>query len=571
MPEYNTIQHGGSTWGTYELCHKCSFNYWTVRKESVMLTIITFVLFTALVALISYVKTKGDDVATKDGYFLAGRGLPGIVICGSLMMTNISAEQLVGQNGQGYIGNMGVMGWELCASISMVIFALALMPRYLNANITTIPELLKTRYGNSVGRLVSIIFILAYVITMLPLILFAGSSVLEQLFDVSGLLGTSRFASLAICCVAIGIIGSIYAIFGGLRAVAVSDTINGVGLLIGCALIVPILAFISLGDGNFLSGVQIFASAGEEKLNAIAPANALAPDIPWPLLFTGMVINGVAYWATNQSIIQRTFGAKSLEEAQKGALWTGCLKVFAPLFTVVPGIIAFLKYGAGIEPQDLAYPTLILDILPGWMIGFFAAVMFGAILSSFNSVLNSVSTIFTLDFYQPIFNPDADDAKLVSVSKRFGTVVAIISIAISPFIMFAAQGVQAFLNECWGFYGSPLLVMVIYAFTKKKIPAKACWIMSITHVVLYGIGMATIAGVYCHYLYVLTTCFVIDMIIMYVFSLFTKDEALSGATELVQNPAVDMTPWKYAKPFAILVVVLMVGMYVIFSPLGLGR
>ncbi len=532
-----------------------------------LLMLVTFVGFTLLVALISYLKTKGDDTSTKEGYFLAGRGLPGIVICGSLMMTNISAEQLVGQNGQSYVSTMGVMGWELFAGASLVIFALFMLPKFLSRNITTIPEFLEERFGSSIRRLVAIIFMAAYIITMLPLILYAGSVVLEQLFDVSGMLGISRFAAIAICCVSIGIIGSIYAIFGGLRAVAVSDTINGVGLMIGCAVIVPLLAFTALGDGSFMEGVRMFAHAGE-KLNAMAPANALAPRIPWPLLFTGLVINGLSYWATNQSIIQRTFAAKNLAEAQKGSLWTGFLKCFSPLFTVVPGIIAFLMFGSNLESQDLAYPQLILTVMPKWMLGFFAAVMFGAILSSFNSVLNSASTIFTLDFYRPMFKPNASDAQLVHAGKVFGTVVAIISIVISPFIMYAGQGIQAFLNECWGYYGTPLLIMVIFALTKMPVPAKACWIMSGVHVVLYGIGLNTLSPDHCHYLYVTTAVFIIDTLIMLAFGKFAPAKK---QVTVAYNPQVDMTPWKHCKTFAACVIAAMVILYLVFSPLVLGK
>lgn len=530
-----------------------------------LLMLLTFVGFTALVALISYLKTKGDDTSTKEGYFLAGRGLPGIVICGSLMMTNISAEQLVGQNGQSYVGSISVMGWELSAAISLVIFALVLLPRFLGRNITTIPEFLQSRYGPSIRRLVAIIFLAAYIITMLPLILYAGSVVLEQLFGISELLHLSRFAAIALCCVLIGIIGSIYAIFGGLRAVAFSDTVNGVGLMIGCAVIVPLLAFTALGDGSFFEGVKIFASAGE-KLNAIDPINALAPEIPWPLLLTGIIINSVSYWATNQSIIQRTFGAASFAEAQKGALWTGFLKCLSPLFTVVPGIIAFLMFGAGMESQDLAYPQLLLTILPKPLLGFFAAVMFGAILSSFNSVLNSASTIFALDIYATM-KPGTPDTELVSAGKKFGTVIAVISIAISPFIMFFGQGVQAFLNECWGYYGTPLLVMVLFALGKLPIPAKACWIMSAIHVVVYAIGLNALSPHICHYLYVTTAVFIIDCLVMYAFAKFAPNKE---AVEIVYQPQVDMTPWKYGNVFAAAVVILMVALYLVFSPLVLG-
>ena len=531
-----------------------------------LLMLATFVGFTLLVALISYLKTKGDDTSSKEGYFLAGRGLPGIVICGSLMMTNISAEQLVGQNGQSYVGSMSVMGWELSAAISLVIFALVLLPRFLKRNITTIPEFLEGRYGSSIRRLVAIIFLAAYIITMLPLILYAGSVVLEQLFGVSEMFGISRFAAIALCCISIGIIGSIYAIFGGLRAVAVSDTINGVGLMIGCAVIVPLLAFTALGDGSFVEGVRTFAHAGE-KLNAIDPVNALAPEIPWPLLLTGIIINSLSYWATNQSIIQRTFGAKNCAEAQKGALWTGFLKCFSPLFTVVLGIIAFLMFGAGMESQDLAYPRLLLTILPKPLLGFFAAVMFGAILSSFNSVLNSASTIFALDLYATV-KPEASDEQLVSAGKKFGTVIAVISIAISPFIMYFGQGVQAFLNECWGYYGTPLLVMVLFALGKLPIPAKACWTMSAVHVVLYGIGLNLLSPHICHYLYVTTAVFIVDCLIMFAFAKLAPSKQL---VEAPNDPQVDMTPWKHSKTFGACVIIAMVLLYMVFSPLVLGK
>lgn len=526
--------------------------------------VVSFVAFTALVAVISYVKTKGEDTTTKEGYFLAGRGLPGIVICGSLLMTNISAEQLVGQNGQSYIATIGVFGWELIASLALVFCALVFLPKFIGNGITTIPEFYEKRFGIGIRRLSAIAFLVYYVVAMLPLVLYAGSVVLEQLFGISEMFNISRFTAVAICCVAIGIIGSIYAIFGGLRAVAVSDTINGVGLMIGCGLMVPILAFLYLGDGSIVNGLDIFFHASE-KLNAISPVDAQAPWIPWPMIFTGLVVNDTQYWATNQSIIQRAFGAKNMAEAQKGTLWTAVLKCFTPIFTVVPGIIAYLIFGTGLASQDLAYPQLLLLIIPKPLLGFFAAVMFGAILSSFNSVLNSASTIFAMDIYSWA-KPDAEDTQVVRASKTFGTIVAIISIVISPFIMFFGQGIQAFLNESMGYILTPLFVMAIFGMTKIRVPQKGCYVMTVIHIILYAVGLYTLTPDPVHSLYILFFCFVIDMIIMFVFA------KVSPTKEVVMpyNPSVDMTPWKYAKLTSVLVVVLIIALYAIFSPLFLG-
>lgn len=190
-------------------------------------TLGSFVLVTALVAFISWLKTRGTDETNKDGYFLGGRSLTGVVIFGSLMMTNLSAEQLVGRNGQGYAAGMTAMGWETMCPIALTLMALFFIPKYFKLGISTIPEFLESRFDRATRVIVSFIFLVAYIVTMLPLVLYAGSVAMERIFDVTGLLGGNRFLSTAVMCVALGVIGGIYAIFGGLKAVAVSDTLNG--------------------------------------------------------------------------------------------------------------------------------------------------------------------------------------------------------------------------------------------------------------------------------------------------------------------------------------------------------
>ena len=196
-------------------------------------TMATFIGFTILVAVISYVKTKGDDQSTADGYFLAGRGLPGFVIAGSLLLTNLSAEQLVGTNGQTWSVGMSPMAFEIVAAPCCIVLALFAAPRYLKSGITTIPELIGLRYDRSTKLWFSIAYILLYIVVQIPVILYSGSLVFENIFNVSGILGVTKFQAVIILCIIISVIGSIYAIFGGLKAVAISDTVNGIGLLIG--------------------------------------------------------------------------------------------------------------------------------------------------------------------------------------------------------------------------------------------------------------------------------------------------------------------------------------------------
>ena len=359
-------------------------------------------IFTILVAVISYVKTKGDDQTTADGYFLAGRGLPGVVIAGSLLLTNLSAEQLVGTNGQTWAIGMSPMAFEVMAATALIVLALFAAPRYLKSGITTIPQLLGERYDRPTKLWFSIAYIILYLFVQIPVILYSGSLVFENIFNLSGILGITKFQSIVILCILITIIGSIYAIFGGLKAVAVSDTINGVGLLIG-GLMIPFLALNVLGHASgsessvaIMDGVRYLIHNHADMLNSIAPAQSEAPAVPWPTVFLGLVFLGFQSWCTHQSFIQRVLAAENLKEAQKGALYCAFLKILGFMFLALPGVIAYAIFnieGTQVSMMDDAYPALITRVVPQPVMGFFAAVMFGAILSSFNSVLNSVNTM----------------------------------------------------------------------------------------------------------------------------------------------------------------------------------
>lgn len=557
-----------------------------------MLTILEFVGFTALVAVLSWWKTRGDDLSTKEGYFLAGRGLPGIVIAGSLMMTNLSAEQLVGTNGQAFSGNMSTMAWEATSAFALIILAFVFLPRFLKGGIATIPEFFEMRYDTFTMRMFSILFLIAYVVTMLPTILYSGAVALARMFDIQGILenlgisgyfmGTNvemtYFMGILLVCFATGIIGMIYAVFGGLKAVAYSDTINGVGLLIG-GFAVPILGIFALGhlnggDGSFMAGLNHLVTATPEKMNAWSAPNALPPEVPWPLLFTGMFVNNMFYWATNQSIIQRSLGGKNLAESQKGAVWAGFFKCLDVFVIVLPGIIAYQLFTATGEidtsvgmAADQAYPLLLLEVIPKPIMGFLAAVMFGAILSSFNSVLNSSSTIFTLNIWQPIWGKKASTEKVVKVGQYFGTIVGLIAIAISPFVMFFGTGIMNFINECWGFFSMPLLLAVTFGLLSKRAPAIAPKIIVPIHIVLYGLTKVIPFFSQFHYLYVVFALCVLEAIIYFICIKVCPREV---AWEMPDAKVMDMSPWKTGKVWAAVGIAVVVVMYIICSPLVLA-
>ena len=541
---------------------------------------LSFLFFTAMVAVISAWKTRDDKLDTAEGYFLAGRGLPGIVIAGSLLLTNLSAEQLVGTNGQGWASNMSPIGWEVGALFTLFALALWFLPTYLKMGTTTIPQLMEARFGRGTKLMFSFVIVVMYSILNLPVILYSGAVVFENIFDISGIFGISKFTAVAILCVVIGIIGGCYAIFGGLKAVAVSDTINGIGLIIG-GLMIPFLALALLGHettgGGLVEGVKYLVQTEPEKLNAWASWDAAEPALPWPLIFTGMFFNNLYWWCTNQSFVQRALAAKSLKEGQKGAIYCGFLKTIGFFYLVLPGVIAYhlpsiqdKLAAAGSSAIDFAYPALVSAVVPKPVMGFFAAVLFGAILSSFNSVLNSASTMFTLDLYRTAINPKASDMQCVKVGKIYGTCAGAVAICVAPFVMFA-QGITTFLNSMSQFVSLPILFTVLGALIFRKAPKYAPKVITAVHVIAYGAFMILkpcypTSGEPIHYLYAIAVLFVVEFAIMWYLNKYRGTEDYVPA----DVGAVDLTPWKYRHIVCIIGIILAIGIYILFSPIGIA-
>ncbi|MEL0162662.1 MAG: solute:sodium symporter family transporter, partial [Halieaceae bacterium] len=419
-------------------------------------TVLSCFGFMALVASIAWFKTRGT-VDTGTGYFLAGRGLGATFIAGSLLLTNLSAEQLIGLNGSAYGYNLSSMGWEVTAAVATVVMAFFFLPRYLSGAFTTLPEFLSTRFDASVRRMTVVLFLLGYGLVTIPSVLYAGSIAVLKVFDVPVLLGLDFGTSLALVIVVIGVVGSAYAILGGLRAVAVSDTLNGGGLLlVGVAVVW--LGLEALGDGSASAGINRLLSEETHKLNAIG-----GPTDPTPFatLFTGMVFANLFYWCTNQYVIQRTLAARSLAEGQKGVLLSGFFKIMVPLLMMIPGVIAYHLYGPGLASIDLAYPQLVRDVLPGYATGLFLAVLLGAVLSSFNSLVNSAATLFCIDIYQPWVGGAVTDAQLLRMAKRVGLAITVFSLLVAPLLQFAAEGLWQVIRIFTGFYNIPMIAIVL--------------------------------------------------------------------------------------------------------------
>lgn len=551
--------------------------------------LVTFLGFTALVGVIAYLSTRSTNEESSDGYFLGGRSLTAGVIAGSLLLTNLSTEQIVGLNGQAFTEGILVMAWETLAAIAMIVTAIFLLPRYLKGGLTTVPQFLGNRYDKTTKTITSALFLSGYVVVLLPIVLYSGAVAFSAMFDLPTALGVSRIQAIWASVWGIGIVGSIYAVFGGLKAVAVSDTVNAVGLLIG-GIMIPFFGLAYIGDGSVTAGFSELMTSNPDKFNSLGDK---AASVPFSTIFTGMMLVQVFYWGTNQAIIQRALAAKNLKEGQKGLILASFIKILGPLILVIPGIIAFHIFGDTLAKPDEAYPKLVSQVLPASLVGFFAAVLFGAILSSFNSALNSSVTLFGIDIYKEYFNNAASEKQVVKAGKIFGVLLAIMAMFIAPLIDNAPDGLFGYLQEVNGCYSIPILTIIVVGYLTKRVPAIAAKIGVLSGVILYSISQFILqpyfvnkavasaeasgitgnelayveAGAYPHFLHVMAILFVMNIIIMLLIGRFnprTED------FQLQYTEQVDITPWKYVKQVGIVICIIVVFIYIYFSPMMTG-
>lgn len=529
------------------------------------MTLASFLFFTGLVAVLTIWFTRKDDHDTSEGYFLAGRSLGWPLIAGSLLLTNLSTEQLVGLNGAAFTHGFSVMVWEVVAVLALVAMALFFLPRFLKSGVTTVPEYLEIRFDEGTRTIASLIFLFAYAVILLPIILYTGATGLIGILDVQEMLGlASHRQTLWVIVWVVGIIGALYALFGGLRTVAVSDLFNGFGLLVG-GFMITWFGLKALGDGSLAAGFDALAAGNEGRFSSIAGNDGA---VPVGTIFTGVLLLNLFYWTTNQQIIQRTLGASSLAEGQKGVLATGFLKLFGPMYLVIPGMIAFAWFAGQDVRADHAYGALVRGVLPEAFAGFFAAAMMGAILSSFNSALNSTCTLFSKGLYGKVLNRDADDASLVRAGKVFGWVIALFAMTLAP-LLDGQESIFSYLQKMNGMYFIPIFSVVLIGMLTTRVPAFAARNALITGLVVIGCGyflpplvpIVTSMNEF-HFLGVVFAYLVIYMLIM--------GELKPRETPFEQQDigAVDMTPWRHTKTVSLVLVLIVLTIYVVFADLS---
>ena len=523
-----------------------------------MLTFITFIFFTLFVAIYTWYKLKKENLSSKDGYFLGGRSLTGVVIAGSMLLTNISTEHLIGMNGSSYKNGFIIIAWEVTSSLALIFAALYFVPKYLKMGLITIPQFLESRFDNMTRTIVALFLIVSFVITLLPIVLYTGAINIESIFNISETFNISKSQGLWITVIAIGSLGAIYAFFGGLKAVAISDTINGYGLLIGGTAI-PLIALFSIGDGNIIEGLMKVYNNNPEKFNVIGTRDSV---MPFEVLFTGLIINQIYFWCMNQTIIQRALGAKSLIEAQKGLLFTGILKIMIPFIIVLPGVIGYYYFGDSLyENQDMIYPELIKKVLPLGLVGLFAAIIMGAVLSTFNSVLNSAATIFSIDFYKNHIDKNISENKLVKIGKLTTLMLAIFAIIVAPIMANAPDGLYQLLQKLNGIFFIPIASIMIAGFFTKSISAFAAKISLFVGLLFY-INVTFIFKSDIHFVHVWGIEFVLNMVTMFVFSYIFPHK--KKEERRIENH-IELIEWKYAKGISFIIAFITISIYILLS------
>lgn len=445
-------------------------------NPEIIIQLIVFVGITALIAIATWLHCRRHGTVTgnenKD-YFLAGGGLTWPYIAGSITLTNLSTDQLVGMNGNQMLL---LAWWELAAIAGLVILAYVFLPLYYKYQCTTTTELFEKKMGGKMLRaLISMLFLVAGLFIYLPIMLYTGALFLKTMFGVD--------TPLLVIAAALAVVGAAYAIFGGLRAVAVSDTYSGVGLL-GLCLLVVVLALNAI-DWDF-SGIPA------DRLTLIGDSQS---PIPWHTLLTGMLFIQIFYWSFNQTITQRAMAAPSLAEARRGVMAAAAIRLLIiPLIVVVPGIVAYKLYG---DIGDAAYGRIVGDVLPFWLSGAFAAMMAAAVLTSFNSALNSAAALYVCDIHERFFKP-SPHVRQIAV----GITIAIVGLAVAMVPVYAqASSIINLVQQLNGLLSMPILSAFLVAICFRNVAPLAAAISVIVGSLTYGAVSFQFQGL--HYIHMM--------------------------------------------------------------------
>ncbi len=427
-------------------------------------------------------RDKEGHQKNAEDYFLASKSLPWWAIGTSLIAANISAEQFIGMSGSGFALGIAIASYEWMAALTLIIVGKYFLPIFIEKGLYTIPEFVEKRFSTNLKTILAVFWLALYIFVNLASVLYLGGLAIETIMGVDmmyAIIGLALFAAA-------------YSLYGGLSAVAWTDVIQVVFLVLG-GLITTYLALntVSGGEGVLAGFSKVWEAAPEKFHMILEETNDNYINLPgiW-VLVGGLWVANLYYWGFNQYIIQRTLAAKSLKESQKGILLAAFLKLIIPLIVVVPGIAAYVMVNdpsimanlgevgmlnmPSVEQADKAYPWL-LQFLPTGLKGIAFAALTAAVVSSLASMLNSTSTIFTMDIYKQYFNKNADDKTTVNVGRISAAISLIIAVIVAPLLGGIDQAFQ-FIQEYTGIVSPGILaVFILGLFWKKTTNNAAIW------------------------------------------------------------------------------------------------
>lgn len=503
------------------------------------LDITIFLVFFAIVVGISMFKSRKEE--NEEDFFLAGRGLIWPFIGISLIAANISTEQFVGMAGQGAgITGLAIASYEWMAAITLVFTAFFFLPKFLKSGVFTIPEFLEYRYNKTARTIMAVFMMITYVAVTLAAVLYSGALALSTIFEMN--LITSVWI--------IGIIAALYTTWGGLKAVAWADLFQGSALVIGGG-IVMYLGFKEIGVSNFME-------TNADKLHMILPADH--PVLPWTALVIGLWIPNIYYWGLNQYITQRTLAAKSLKHGQMGIIFAAFIKLIIPFIIVFPGIMAAQLYPELLSNSDAAYPVLIKKLVPAGIKGFIFAALSGAVISSLASMLNSASTIFTMDIYNVYVRRNPQGKSLVTIGRIATVVFVLTACIIAPNLNDPRlQGIFTYIQEFQGFISPGVLAAFIFGLIVKKAPPIAGVAALLLNLLIYAALLIWFGEI--AFLNRMAISFILVIIVM---SIITIINPLDKPKELPIRKDFDMTattPVKWAGAAVVIITLILYGIF----------
>ena len=413
-----------------------------------------------IVSLATYVsRAKSGEERSAEDYFLAGRTLPWWAIGASLIAANISAEQIIGMSGQGFVVGMAIAVWELTAAIALIIMAKYFLPLFLEKKIYTMPQFLEQRFDKRVSLVLSFFWLIVYIFINLTSVLWLGS------LAINALTGLDLFYGLVL----LAIFSLAYSLSGGLKAVAMTDAVQVILLIFG-GLAVSFIALNIISESNgVIEGMRVVMNEMPEKFDMVLSAdNSSYKDLPgvWILLGLGVWIGHFFYWGFNQYITQRALAAKDIKEAQKGVMFAAYLKLLMPVVIVLPGICAAILFPM-LEKSDQAYPTM-MSLLPNGLLGLTFAALIAAIVSSLASMSNSISTIFTMDIYKYFKNDNVSQSNLIQVGRMTVIVSVLIATLVAQPLLGSFESIFQYIQNFTGYFSPGIVVIFLVALFWKK-------------------------------------------------------------------------------------------------------